>query len=152
VEIFPEKGLSHHPSFTLYFSFVWEVRPEVPPMPELLSQHKDDVLVVQFTSQKILSDVLIAQIGRELLELADEANGKMLLDFRGVTFMSSAMIGKIVLLNKKCKTNKTTIKLCNISSSIMEVFEITRLNKIFSIYDSEEDALAAFGKKGGWFG
>ena len=38
-------------------------------MPELVSQHKDDILLVQFTSQKILSDVLIAQIGRELLEL-----------------------------------------------------------------------------------
>ena len=41
-------------------------------MPELLSQQKDDVLVVQFTSPKILSDVLIAQIGRELLELGRE--------------------------------------------------------------------------------
>lgn len=121
-------------------------------MPELLSQQKDDVLIVQFTSQKILSDVLIAQIGRELLELADEADGKLLLDFQGVTFMSSAMIGKIVLLNKKCKQNKTTIKLCNIAPSIKEVFEITRLNKVFSIYESLDDAIAAFGKKGGWFG
>jgi anti-sigma B factor antagonist len=120
-------------------------------MPELLSQQKDDVLIVQFTSQKILSDVLIAQIGRELLELADEADGKLLLDFQGVTFMSSAMIGKIVLLNKKCKANKTTIKLCNIAPSIKEVFEITRLNKVFSIYESLDDAVAAFGKKG-WFG
>lgn len=120
-------------------------------MPELLSQQKDDVLVVQFTSPKILSDVVIAQIGRELLELADETDGKMLLNFQGVTFMSSAMIGKIVLLNKKCKANKTTIKLCNISPSIMEVFEITRLNKVFSIYKSEEEALTAFQKKG-WFG
>ena len=99
-------------------------------MPELLSQQKDDVLIVQFTSQKILSDVLIAQIGRELLELADEADGKLLLDFQGVTFMSSAMIGKIVLLNKKCKQNKTTIKLCNIAPSIKEVFEITRLRPV----------------------
>jgi anti-sigma B factor antagonist len=120
-------------------------------MPELLSQHKDDVLIVQFQAQKILSDVLIAQIGRELLELADEANGKMLLDFQGVTFMSSAMIGKIVLLNKKCKANKTTVKLCNIAPSIMEVFEITRLNKVFSIYESVDEALKAFNKKG-WFG
>jgi anti-sigma B factor antagonist len=120
-------------------------------MPELLSQQKDDVLVVQFTSQKILSDVVIAQIGRELLELADEANDKMLLNFQGVTFMSSAMIGKIVLVNKKCKANKTAVKLCSISPSIMEVFEITRLNKVFSIYDSEEEALKSFQKKG-WFG
>ncbi|NLF69245.1 MAG: STAS domain-containing protein [Candidatus Anammoximicrobium sp.] len=120
-------------------------------MPELVSQHKDDVLLVQFTSQKILSDVLIAQIGRELLELADQANGKMVLDFQGVTFMSSAMIGKIVLLNKKCKANSTTVKLCNIAPSIMEVFEITRLNKVFSIYESMEEALKSFQKKG-WFG
>ena len=34
----------------------------------------------------------------------------------------------------------------------MEVFEITRLNKVFSIYDSIDDALKAFGKGGGWFG
>jgi anti-sigma B factor antagonist len=121
-------------------------------MPELVSQHKDDVLIVQFTSQKILSDVLIAQIGRELLELADEANGKMVLDFQGVTFMSSAMIGKIVLLNKKCKANSTIVKLCNIAPSIMEVFEITRLNKVFSIFDSVDQALESFKKKGGWFG
>ena len=120
-------------------------------MPELVSQHKDDVLIVQFTSQKILSDVLIAQIGRELLELADEANGKMVLDFQGVTFMSSAMIGKIVLLNKKCKANSTIVKLCNIAPSIMEVFEITRLNKVFSIFDSVDEALKSFQKKG-WFG
>lgn len=120
-------------------------------MPELVSQHKDDVLLVQFTSQKILSDVLIAQIGRELLELADQANGKMVLDFQGVTFMSSAMIGKIVLLNKKCKANSTTVKLCNIAPSIMEVFEITRLNKVFSIFDSVDEALKSFQKKG-WFG
>jgi len=121
-------------------------------MPELVSQHKDDVLIVQFTSQKILSDVLIAQIGRELLELADEANGKMVLDFQGVTFMSSAMIGKIVLLNKKCKAGNTVVKLCNIAPSIMEVFEITRLNKVFSIYESVDLALESFKKKGGWFG
>ena len=120
-------------------------------MPELVSQHKDDILLVQFTSQKILSDVLIAQIGRELLELADEANGKMVLDFQGVTFMSSAMIGKIVLLNKKCKASNTIAKLCNIAPSIMEVFEITRLNKVFSIYDSVDEALKSFQKKG-WFG
>jgi len=120
-------------------------------MPELVSQHKDDILLVQFTSQKILSDVLIAQIGRELLELADQANGKMVLDFQGVTFMSSAMIGKIVLLNKKCKANNTTVKLCNIAPSIMEVFEITRLNKVFSIFDSMDEALKSFQKKG-WFG
>jgi len=81
-------------------------------MPEVLSQQRDDVLIGQFTSQRILDDMLVAQIGRELLELADRAEGKMLLDFQGVTLMSSAMIGKIVLLNKKCKAGKTDLSVC----------------------------------------
>jgi anti-anti-sigma factor len=120
-------------------------------MPELQFHRRDDVLVVRFQAQKILADTMIAQVGRELLELVDESDGKLLLNFQGVTFMSSAMIGKIVLLSKKCGANKTAVKLCNIAANIREVFEITRLNKIFSIHESEEDAMAAFRKKG-WLG
>ena len=120
-------------------------------MSDLLSFQRDDVLVIRFTSPRILSDVMIAQIGHELIKLADQANGKLLLDFSGVAFMSSAMIGKIVLLNKKCKASNTVVKLCNIAPSIMEVFEITRLNKVFSIYDSVDVAVKSFQKKG-WFG
>jgi len=113
-------------------------------MPELLSQQKDDVLVAQFTAQKILEDQIIAQIGRELLELADRAEGRMLLDFQGVNFMSSSMIGRIVMLNKKCK-GTTDLRLCNVSPSIMEVFEITRLDRLFNICGSMDDALNDFG-------
>lgn len=79
-----------------------------------------------------------------MVDLANQAEGGMLLDMHGVAFMSSAMIGKIVLLNKTCKAKKTAIKLCNVSSSVTEVFELTRLNKVLSIYGSAEEALAAF--------
>jgi anti-anti-sigma factor len=115
-------------------------------MPGLESQQKNDVLIARFTVQKILDDVLIAEIGSELLELADQADGKMLLDFQDVAFMSSSMIGRIVMLNKKCKASKTDLKMCNIGPSVMGVFEITRLDKIFKIYDSVDDALSAFGE------
>lgn len=122
-------------------------------MSELVVQYKDDVAVVQFNTSKILSEFLIAQIARELMELADEladdSDAKMLLNFQGVTFMSSAMLGKIVLLKEKCKANKTTIKLCNISPVLMVAFKITKLNK--GVYESEEEALTALQKKG-WFG
>jgi len=118
-------------------------------MSELLVQNRDDVVVVQFKTSKILSEFLIAQIARELMELADDSDGKMLLNFQGVTFMSSAMLGKIVLLKEKCKATKTTIKLCNISPVLMVAFKITKLNK--GVYESEDEALTAFQKKG-WFG
>ena len=117
-------------------------------MSELVSQRKGDVLVVRFTSPKIFADALIQQIGDELLELVDQADGKMLLDFEPVNFMSSLMIGRIILLRKKAKASQTEIKLCNVCPSVLGVFEVTRLDKLFKIYDSAEDALNAYEGEG----
>ena len=112
----------------------------------------DGVLVVSFTDAKILDEAKIAQIGKELMDfVAQTDQGKMLVDFSGVSFMSSAMIGKLVLLHKRCKTAEINMKVCNISDNVMEVFKITRLHKVFDIQKDRAKALASFDKKG-WFG
>lgn len=115
-------------------------------MPETTSSTREDVLIVQLLKQKILSDALCAQIGEEFLQHADDCNGKLLLDFSGVTFMSSGLITGIVTLNKKAKRDKITLKFCCVHPAIMEVFEITRLNKVFRIYLSQDDAMNAFSR------
>ena len=123
-------------------------------MSSLKSREEEDVLVVNFTDAKILDEARIQQIGTELMEMVTAAsqNKKLLLNFQGVQFMSSAMIGKLVLTNKKAKTSEIDLKLCTISPNVHEVFKITRLNKVFKIYPDEEKALKAFGGGGGWFG
>ncbi|MBL7044118.1 MAG: STAS domain-containing protein [Pirellulaceae bacterium] len=113
-------------------------------MPELVSQQRDDVLVARFSSEKIFADAAIQQTGDELVNLVDQSDGKLLLDFEPVKFMSSLMIGKIIILRKKCKASAVTIKLCNICPSVMGVFEVTRLDRLFKMYDTVEDALNAF--------
>ena len=121
-------------------------------MSSLQLEEHDDVLVVKFTDAKILDDARIQQIGKELLDMTGQApSGKVVLNFQGVAFMSSAMIGKLVLLNKKCKSTKIDLKLCDISPNVNEVFKIMRLNKVFEIYKDQEKAVKAFDKKG-WFG
>ncbi len=111
-----------------------------------------DISVVYFSVPKILEDARIQQIGEELSEAAAEAvNGKLVLNFDNVKFMSSAMIGQIILVSKKCKAAKVDLKLCNISGDVMEVFKLMRLNKILNIYKTEEKAIASYSKSG-WFG
>ena len=123
-------------------------------MSSLKSREEDGVLIVNFTDAKILDEARIQQIGTELMEMvaAASTNKKMLLNFQGVQFMSSAMIGKLVLLNKKAKTSEIELRFCNISPNVLEVFKITRLNKVFKILADEEKALKAFAGGGGWFG
>ena len=118
-------------------------------MPSLVSQSSDDTLVIYFTDARILDETHINQIGKELIELLDKTDeGNVLLNFHQVRFMSSAMLGKLVQFHKKCKEYKTKLKMCDISSDIMEVFKLTRLNKLFDIYHDEEKAKKAFSKRG----
>jgi len=123
-------------------------------MSSLKSREEEGVLVVNFTDAKILDEARIQQIGAELMEMVTAAtqSKKMLLNFQGVQFMSSAMIGKLVLLNKKAKTAEIDLKFCTISPNVLEVFKITRLNKVFKIFADEEKALKSFSGGGGWFG
>src|SRR6056297_4128894 len=115
------------------------------------TENNGEVLVVGFMDSKILDSQRIEQVGRELQEAVPQAvHKKLLLNFRGVSFMSSAMITKLVMLNKTCKAQGISLKFSDVSPNVMEVFKITKLNKLFDIYDSEEKAIASFDKKG-WF-
>ena len=47
-------------------------------------------------------------------------------------------------LNKKMKAKGGTVRMCNIRPDILEVFAITRLDRLFDIKKDEEEALADF--------
>lgn len=124
-------------------------------MAQLTITDKNDVVVVTFVESKILDESVIRQIGEEFKKLTTEAAAerKLLVRFDNVTFMSSSMIGQIMRLSKQCKADKVDLKLCHIAPSIMEVFKITRLDKVLDIQATEADALKAFGTpRKSWFG
>ena len=113
----------------------------------LISETRGDVTIVSFLDKKILDEVHIQEIGEELFSMVEEKyKVKMLLNFENVEYLSSAALGKLITLNKRIKTENGQLKLCNIKENIYEVFRITKLNKIFEIYDSEEAAVSKFKK------
>jgi anti-sigma B factor antagonist len=104
-----------------------------------------DVTVVRFNDKKILDESNIQELGTELFGLVEQDNRKaILLNFTGVEFLSSAALGKLITLDRKVKSNKGRLKMSNIRPEILEVFQITKLNKVFDIRDEEADAVAAF--------
>ena len=104
-----------------------------------------DVTVVCFTDRKILDEQNIQVIGEQLFSLVDELSRKnLLLNFSNVEYMSSAALGKLITLNKKVQASDGRLVLCNIDPQIREVFEITRLDKLFTIRSDEQEALQSF--------
>ena len=115
----------------------------------LMSQSHGDVLIVYFTESRILDEATIETMSTDLDRMIDRSEeGKLLLNFSEVRFMSSAMLGKLVRLNKRCRSDKIDLKLCNISKEIMEVFKLMRLHKLLDIHANESRALSAFEKRG----
>lgn len=125
-------------------------------MNPLKIEDRGEVVLVSFAQSRILDEQAIRAIGKEFESLTTEAaaDRKLLLSFSNVDYMSSAMIGQIMLLHKKCKADGIKLKLCNICPQVMEIFNITRLNKVLDIQKDEATALAAFSgaaPKKGWF-
>lgn len=104
-----------------------------------------DVAVVNFVDKKILDEQNIQMIGDDLFRLVDElGRRKILLNFGNVEFMSSAALGKLIQLHRKLLSVQGKLVLCNIAKSIMEIFEITKLNKMLTIAPNETAGLQAF--------
>jgi anti-sigma B factor antagonist len=109
-----------------------------------LSQQKD-VRIVEFTNSKIIDELNIAEIGQALTALIDQSpNPKLLLDFGQVEHLSSAALGMLINANGRIKSKNGQLRLANIKPQIYEVFLITKLNKLFYIHPTRQEALASF--------
>ena len=68
----------------------------------------------------------------------------VLLNFDGVEFLSSAALGKLITFDRKVKAAKGRMKMSNIRPEILEVFQVTKLNRVFDIRGEEAEAISAF--------
>ena len=104
-----------------------------------------DIKIVSFIENKILDEANITEIGAALTSLVEaRERPKMMLDFQNVDHLSSAALGMLINVNQKIKVQSGELRLVNIKPQIIEVFMITRLNKLFKIYPNREDALESF--------
>jgi anti-anti-sigma factor len=101
-----------------------------------------EVAVVKFGQSKILDQSHVQQIGEELEALIhDHGFTMVIINFENVSYMSSAVMGKLVATYKMLDAKGGRMLLCNISDSIYEIFEIMRFDQLFDIVDSEDEAI-----------
>jgi anti-sigma B factor antagonist len=113
------------------------------------SYAKDDILTIRILDERLVDPEQLKRMFDELYEILGKTDQtQVVLDFTSVKFMASAMLGKLVALQKKCVEYRAKLKLCGISPEIMEVFKITKLNKVFDIQSDEAAARKSFNKRG----
>ncbi len=108
-------------------------------------QRVRDIDVVEFTKDAMIDQANIESMGDELGRLVDRAgHPKLVISFSNVQSVSSAVLGVLIATHKKVKNLKGELRLASISDRIVEVFKLTRLDKMLKIYKSTDEALARF--------
>jgi len=109
----------------------------------MVVEQAGDVIVIELKDRKILEEMSIMQIGEQLNTMVANADmPKMVIDFTHVAHMSSSALGILITLHKRIREKRGQLRLCCIQSAIYEIFVITRLNEIFSISQSRQEALS----------
>ena len=71
---------------------------------------------------------------------------QIVLDLGKVTHIDSGGVGILVAVYASARKVGGDIKLANLSSRANEVFHITKLVRVFEIFDKAEDAIASFNR------
>jgi anti-sigma B factor antagonist len=74
----------------------------------------------------------------------DQGRQNIVLNLKPVEYLASMALGKLVTLNRKAHEASGRLALCEVSDATHEIFSATRLNQLFHIYGTEQDAVASF--------
>jgi anti-sigma B factor antagonist len=80
---------------------------------------------------------------QQLLEVIAQGGTQVIVDFTNTTFIDSTTLGVLVGGVKRLRTNDGQLSLVCSDRNITKIFEITGLDRVFSIYPTRDEAVAA---------
>lgn len=83
---------------------------------------------------------------KELLEMLDDDQNQIILDFTGVEFVDSSFLGMLIIVLKRCTAKKGDLRICCLSAPLHGIFDLMRLTRIISIYETPEEAIKSFNE------
>jgi len=93
------------------------------------------------------------RLRQEIISLLDQGSRHIVIDLSSVDYLDSTGLGVLIGGLKRMKEQEGSLSLICPNPKIMRIFEITGLNKIFSMFLTEGDALAGLpaqrGTEGG---
>ena len=105
---------------------------------------RDGVKLVRIVSSAILREGEVESLGRALLVLAEVPGRRVVLSFLGVRHLTSLVLGKLIHVHKRLAESGGELRLADIDPHIYEVFAITHLDRLFRIFEREDEAVASF--------
>ena len=108
------------------------------------NQNKDQsgVAVVQVEGQLVVGN---RQELKDLVQAAlDSGERRLLIDFSQTGYIDSSGLGALVSISKRIREAGGDLRLSGLNEDLRSLFELTKLDTLFSIAETPQQALASF--------
>lgn len=106
------------------------------------STNEAGVTVVSVEGQLIVGNR--QELKNLVQDALDTGARKFLIDFSGTGYIDSSGLGALVSISKKIREQGGELRLAELNEDLRSLFELTKLDTLFAISDSGDEALASF--------
>ena len=105
-------------------------------------KESNGVVVVAVDGQLIVGNR--QELKQRILDALEAGDRKFLVDFSRTGYIDSSGLGVLVSLPKKIRDQGGDLRLAGLNEDLKTLFELTKLDTLFGISDSPDEALTAF--------
>lgn len=105
-------------------------------------EKKGDVLVLKLKGR--LDAISSPTAEKKVFDCINNGQNKLLLDFSGVSYLSSAGMRMMLSTTKRLKTLSGKLVVCNITPNVMDVLKMSGFDHVLEIAKTEEEAMRRF--------
>lgn len=106
---------------------------------------EDKTVIVSFNDRSLnfyVTDSLKESLKETIKSKIDEGYRHFVLNLENVKIIDSCGVGLIIVANNVTSSNDAKLYLCQIKPFIVKIFDIMRISKHLSIFETEEAALS----------
>ena len=104
---------------------------------------EDDVVIVKIEEKRATVE-FSSDLKKDLIAKIEEGKKNVIIDLSDAIFVDSSFLGALVAGLKKATMKSGDLKIVGLQSPVRAMFELTRLYKIFDIFDDVKTALNSF--------
>jgi len=109
---------------------------------EITTSSKDNATTLSLNGR--IDTATAPELEQAINKVIDGGQRKVLLDFAGVTYISSGGLRVLLATAKKLKNPGDKFGICALSPEVLKILKLAGFTSIFSIYASEGEALAGW--------
>ncbi|MEW6352496.1 MAG: STAS domain-containing protein [Thermodesulfobacteriota bacterium] len=106
------------------------------------TQYRDAITII--STDERLDAVVAPRLKDAVKQSVDQARTKLVIDLGKTTFIDSSGCGALVASLRALVKNQGDMKIARPSPQAKALFELTRLHRVFEMFDDIEEAVNAF--------